>query len=887
MNSPNVVVLSSTPDRQPSRTPAHTGHNQDIQDKPIEQPPQLSSPISLAPPSELFKAGTASTSKFFNNNAIVTPQKRRKPSIVKAGNDVSTPLCERENIPQDKPKGRNRKNPGKKTQTNTNANTDTADVNTTKRAPRKPRSRKTSEDNNNKESNNQKLTGKVAKPGDTASQDSGKVVETMPPTPPVGPDAGKEVDCDWENEGLQLEGAMKRRLDWTPPKDTIPKEEVVELDDHSDMEGNTRQSAQRNFENMLFGYNFSGDGSSRQVFRQKKENAGPTKKRRIELVGPGAFPAYRTDSAKSKKSANDNENHSRKKPRKQQKKMTTITAHSTANHVSNDIENPGKEDPVVEDLTIEDTINSRLQRSKKRSSTDHTVLSPEAAVRNFQDQDLMFGTCSQLERDDSPTTLKETQMAIHASESSMPTERNHTPGRTVSRFAGSRNLWSVAARNQDGFMVQTEVVNLVDSPDVNKITPIADDSGHKTEETPQRDSWLEIDEQPEQPVTLIDDKEASNSKETSAGSEANAQTTTSQHLTTESRNPEPQGQRGEPPLQMPRYAGFTDYELSKEISAYGFKAIRNRKKMIELLQKCWESKHGKSINPTNNTGEQSEIPRRTAKPIQSGSNPVEQGRTKRAPEANGRKVREITPTPTPSAQNNAIGQINPPQTPSPKPTTHCQDIEEIDDSEEELTPSPTRLQDLYNNNQNPNELNTLPTTTNPIPIPSSPISISPPRSQQRPRAGNPFQPHPLRPRFPSTAEIPPSPSPEAEAEAEIEIEAETEFENSPDLAAQITRAVHAQPRPRPRPPQSSSSSSSSSSNEQLTWYEKILMYDPIVLEEFAAWLNTTGLGLVGEDREVSAGFVRGWCEKRGVCCCWGTECGEGWKKRRGKGKGVH
>lgn len=55
-----------------------------------------------------------------------------------------------------------------------------------------------------------------------------------------------------------------------------------------------------------------------------------------------------------------------------------------------------------------------------------------------------------------------------------------------------------------------------------------------------------------------------------------------------------------------------------------------------------------------------------------------------------------------------------------------------------------------------------------------------------------------------------------------------------------------------------------------SWHEKILMYDPIVLEDFAAWLNTEGLGLVSEDREVGVGFLRQWCESKGVCCCFGN-----------------
>lgn len=59
-----------------------------------------------------------------------------------------------------------------------------------------------------------------------------------------------------------------------------------------------------------------------------------------------------------------------------------------------------------------------------------------------------------------------------------------------------------------------------------------------------------------------------------------------------------------------------------------------------------------------------------------------------------------------------------------------------------------------------------------------------------------------------------------------------------------------------------------------TWREKILMYDPIVLEDLTAWLNTTGFQAINEDREVSTLDVRDWCEANGVCC-YGL--GGGWR----------
>jgi Slx4 endonuclease len=90
----------------------------------------------------------------------------------------------------------------------------------------------------------------------------------------------------------------------------------------------------------------------------------------------------------------------------------------------------------------------------------------------------------------------------------------------------------------------------------------------------------------------------------------------------------------------------------------------------------------------------------------------------------------------------------------------------------------------------------------------------------------------------------------------------------PDIHSQITKAItNYVPLP------------SRDHQRDPTWHEKILMYEPIVLEDLATWLNTEGLRLVGEDREVSALEVRAWCEMKGVCC-YGV--GGGW---RGSAKG--
>jgi hypothetical protein len=53
-----------------------------------------------------------------------------------------------------------------------------------------------------------------------------------------------------------------------------------------------------------------------------------------------------------------------------------------------------------------------------------------------------------------------------------------------------------------------------------------------------------------------------------------------------------------------------------------------------------------------------------------------------------------------------------------------------------------------------------------------------------------------------------------------------------------------------------------------SWYEKILLYDPIILEDLTVWLNTGALEKAGWDGEVDPKEVKKWCESNSICCLW-------------------
>lgn len=58
--------------------------------------------------------------------------------------------------------------------------------------------------------------------------------------------------------------------------------------------------------------------------------------------------------------------------------------------------------------------------------------------------------------------------------------------------------------------------------------------------------------------------------------------------------------------------------------------------------------------------------------------------------------------------------------------------------------------------------------------------------------------------------------------------------------------------------------------QKLTWYEKMLMYDPIVIEDLTAFVNAEGLSITVKEKkeDIRGWMVQKWCEDNSVCCLW-------------------
>lgn len=574
-----------------------------------------------------------------------------------------------------------------------------------------------------------------------------------------------------------------------------------------------------------------------------------------------------------------------KKKSKVPKRPTTLTARMTAQYTLNE-----ESGDVVEDLS-QYIGKAKIRRGKAKATENDsafTVLSPEAAAKALDDQDLVFGTCSQLERGDSPQALQEIQQAIKESERLFLTGRDiatisgagqamtlySESARPAARLKGTRNMWSVAARDTDGSLARAKV-DVCDSPGIPKISQDADVSVH-TSEAVLDDDWFGLDHG--KPGSRSKAPLSEKNPKSSMKVQSSSATTTSGagNLQVKPASAAPVSQSS-----MPQYSGFTDAELSKQVASYGFKSVRGRKKMIDLLQKCWESKHGSSDKPL---GTQSQPQAEDAKVVASTQPPAQEvpaSKPKSKKQTKPMQKKKLTGTtthasattsivpqaksPSKSARSQRIPssssfidieeiqdsqeETTPPPISTPQKNLNSRhipssssfiDIEEIQDSEDELTPSPSRVQKRY---------------TDIFSNPASPAREHPLELMTRTMPQSPSKPRPSGTKTTHVKKTSAGASPSKQKQQSSKLSG-----ISAQISAQITKAVRDQSRPSPR--------LSTGSRRHPTWHEKILMYDPIILEDFTTWLNVEGLGLVGEDREVSTIDVREWCEGKGICCCW-------------------
>lgn len=723
-------------------------------------------------------------------------------------------------------------------------------------APKKSRKKK-SKDESEAQTTIKKT--KIIKPGAmksgqkaVGSTKKSKEVISGPLRPPASTQE-EDLRAKEEFRDLCLEKAITRRKEWTPCKDTAPDSTLAD-DSRKPVDPKllvdtplANEPPTARFGNLLGDFGFpQTEGSPVVICENPRQENGEAmvKRRKIELVNGVPVPRI---SEKPKRC---------KSPKK---KPQTVTEKATAPFAPvKSIETPsllqyfvapttaGCEVPArgaIDDPDTPVTLRARSSVKKKLATSKQTktkanklvqeqpiLLSPESAMKTARNQELVFGTSSQLAREESPTCIRDLQLAMKESESTVeqtqPRANNYDfldlpSGRSrssnVQAIRASRSLWSAASRDINGSLVEVEVVNLADTPKppcmVTKFvapTKIPGALGPQLQSNEETEQSHEIQDGSAVPkLALITSPALEQHLQEPEPGMPRSVAEAALRNRPKSKSPVKKASTARPTTnQMPNYEGFTEVQLRKEVASNGFKPIKKREAMIMLLKQCWESKTLIALQ---------ELPANVNLP-----KPVKETISTDKPELSSPSKKRGRPpkVPDPVATDVPKDGNAPPKKPRGRPkkdTTATTPQKRKRKAKQALSEAIVSAGDdeIYD---------------------SSPPTPSPPRRRSPPKLPEQL---PLGLSQGKTANV---------------ASTAVKTRDRAHLFSQITKAVTSFP--------------PSHDPKRLTWYEKILMYDPIVLEDLTIWLNAEGLGNIGEDDEVWPSLVKEWCEERSVCCLW-------------------
>lgn len=690
---------------------------------------------------------------------------------------------------------------------------------------------------------------------------------------------------DTTPEPVNLEPAVQRRRDWTPPREDshpdkfptplassdtnpLPNSPAIPSPEHE----TSREDVFKNLH----------DAYAHRITTQTE--SAPTnplpialgKRKVIEMISVGQPSKQTPELSPIKQKA------PKKKPR-------TITELATAAYAPKPVELPEdalKEDSILEYFNVDKKGNvSKATAGKGKGKTTKVtkkkappkqplLLSPKAAIRQSARQDFVFGTSSQLVREESPTFLRDLQAAMRASnvitsETAQSAEDlPRTSDLALESTKRGGGLWSESARDEDGEVVNIEVIHIADSPfpeddavaildpwkDLPPELPAASGTGTETAEP----SLIEIESMPvatsntssQPPVPkslffLTQPKVTINTAAAAAAADSSDLLSRQSYplitdLLQEGDVPPPsnqeqsQGDNGQISPAMPRkaqktrpnYELYTDAKLAKEVSSFGFKAVKSRSGMLALLNQCWESRSRTPI---------------TAAPFSTSA---------RSPSPKGKKT-------APAADTAATS----PAPKRPRAKTKKADAATNDASAETgraSTASPPKKRGRPRKDAAGPSTNTT-TASRPK---AKPAASTPKRrktsTQPKTKIADSDLDSDDSAGFSSPEKVFTSPGGGA-VDMSINEDTEITLDLSPTaqqslLFGHITRAVTSAPR--------------TTDPDNPSWHEKMLMYDPVILEDLAAWLNEGQLTRVGYDGEASPMDVKKWCESKSVCCLW-------------------
>jgi len=687
-------------------------------------------------------------------------------------------------------------------------------------------------------------------------------------------DVRKKKKAD-NTASLQLKKATVRKKDWTPTKTT------------SAGSGETASG---------FGINLA------KTFAHSRDNVGVertadagggalTKRRKIDLTSvgreaavPKLNPVAKITKSRSKSPA---------------KKGLTITGLATSHYFPQDKKSEGTimtqwmastqarrdahEDPDTFDLQIKKKVASKAKKPKTR------LRSPETVRKTLDSQEVVFATLSQCARDESPTLIRDTAEAMKQSVQDLPSSPLHTqqtaiysvesttPQKTgTARFRSRKSLWTAADRDDNDALLHMD--DPFDTTAV-KDAFAGEDAlfehvvGIPNLDGPSDSLDLLATLNPEETAALQPDETATFDIDDVTTSPVNtkpAAPVQTRSYSTLSRSPSPKRTNRVGSLSItehesqaasigsgltaktkipakPNYASWTDEQLKEKVKTYGFKRIRARKTMIDKLDEVWAEQNG--LDPVR-VKAATKAASQTKKVLQGGdilgsvhalaARPVPKARkprvkkSKEGGELETSKRKKGKDTSDQRAEYMAVQE-------------DIIDVNDLDKSNafDRLAQMTALADDVLDSFE--------PSTA---PVKGTGVKA---RAKKKQR---PLTPPPTIPLKPTQGSSPGFASPQRRRSASPATLVGTLISSGQDqevpLKTLIRKAVA-------HPP-----SDEATRNHQThpTWHEKILMYDPIVLEDFTAWLNTEGFNAIGEDAEIDIMDVKDWCHESGVCCLW-------------------
>lgn len=645
------------------------------------------------------------------------------------------------------------------------------------------------------------------------------------------------------NEPLHLEPAMSRRMDWTPAQKTRI---VLDSDPPGPKDWRCSQGKgpAEPFETILASFKCNETLQQEAMTISEEDSAFLKKRKLIELAPTKAANA--PEPPKPVKSS-----AKQKVPKKKARTITRLATAAYRSPTQTDSDAAlGNETRETEAAKPTESGKRKPWKrapkaSKKPLPPKPILLSQGAALRQVAHQDFVFDTSSQLAREQSPSLLlRNLQMAVRDSnwldhvEFTTPVNSD-----AIEPPERRQTLWDAGARDADGDLFDVEVCSFPDgSPRLAGPATEADPFRYvrgdgdamalpdlRPDHGPQDDdSFINLSDILPAPgreaAETVDDGSQFSESELSAGTVSRRDVVSTCGEGRDGIPPVDCDRDGKQASPGPSYELYSDAQLAKQVAQYGFKPIKKRTAMIALLEKCRQESARTGQGQTRPASTLAAgASKRAAGP---GASAAAAGKEKRG---RGRPRKhagvEVTEThePPPSAQASES-----PKRPRGRPR-------------KEAAASPPRTGTAA-------QVKKVSSRAATGQAPTTPEGKGKAKASRRAVeiAGSESDGGADLSSACSSLDATFLPPPAIDLSLSVDEDTELSLAVSPTgqqsvLFAHMTKAVMTAPR--------------MSDPEDSSWHEKML-YDPIVLEDLTAWLNSGQLRRVGYEGEASVGEVK-------------------------------